>query len=160
PGGGDPPAARHGYVLRPVPRRAGQSGAGGRAGAQGVCDYPEAREGVMPGAETDLADQRALKILFETYWTSSGWRRFEDRITAPADFEYAKRAGLMFEPVRVSHRDTVERAITAVRAIDRVAVANSFVVSLTTRRLEIRSALGSYAVLQHFPVHEPILKEY
>src|SRR5262249_51571529 len=69
------------------------------------------------------------------------------------DFEYAKQAGVMFDPIRVSHDDLVRRAITAVRGVDRLAVANAFVVSLSSKCLDLRSALGSFAVFQHFAKH-------
>jgi hypothetical protein len=107
----------------------------------------------MPTDATPGIDRRAMRILFDTYWTSSGWLDDKARRTPPEDFEYAKRAGVMFDEVRLSHDDVVKRAIAAVRAVDRENVANAFVASLASRRLELRSALGSFAVLQHFPRH-------
>src|SRR5262245_36590248 len=101
------------------------------------------------------ADARAVSVLFDTYWTSAGWRKDNTRSTRPGDFEYAKRAGVMFDPIRVGHDDIVKRAITAVRRVKRQAVADAFIVSLASRCLEVRSALGSFAVLQHFPRHQP-----
>jgi hypothetical protein len=59
----------------------------------------------------------------------------------------------MFDPIRLSHDDIVKRAIAAVRRIERQAVADAFIVSLSSRQLELRSALGSFAVLQHIPRH-------
>jgi hypothetical protein len=107
----------------------------------------------MTKDSTTSIDRRALKVLFDTYWTSAGWRDEQLRATAPDDFEYAKRAGIMFDDLRLSHADIVNRAIAAVRPVDRCAAADAFVVSLSSRRLELRSALGSFAVLQHFPQH-------
>ncbi|HEX5082077.1 MAG TPA: hypothetical protein VFY40_08525 [Blastocatellia bacterium] len=98
-------------------------------------------------------DRRALKALFDAYWTSAGWRDEGARAISPDDFEYGKRVGVMFDDIRLSHADIVSRAISAVRGVDRRAVANAFVASLSSRRLELRSALGSFAVLQHFPRH-------
>jgi hypothetical protein len=92
-----------------------------------------------------------LKILFGTYWSPGGWR--DPPATAAADFRYAKRAGVMFDAVRLSHADVVRRARAAVAAVSRRQVADAFVASLASRRLELRSALGSFAVLQHFPRH-------
>jgi hypothetical protein len=60
----------------------------------------------------------------------------------------------MFETVCLSHDAIVERALSAVRNIDRVYVANAFVVSLSSRRTELRSALGSFAVMQHLRRHD------
>lgn len=99
-------------------------------------------------------DRRAVKILSDTYWTPSGWRDDKARSTPPEDFEYAKRKGVMFDEVNVSHDDLMERALSAVHAVDRWAVADAFIASLSSRRLDLRSALGSFAVLQNFPRHE------
>jgi len=100
-------------------------------------------------------DKRAKKILFDRYWSAAGWRNEREwaKATSAEDFEYAKRAGLMFDVVQVSHDDIVKDAVKIVRKIDRRAVADAFVVSLTSRRLDLRSALGSYAVLQHLSRH-------
>ncbi len=59
----------------------------------------------------------------------------------------------MFDPVRVSHDDIVKRAIAAVRAVKRQFVADAFVVSLSSRRLDLRSALGNFAAFQHIAKH-------
>jgi hypothetical protein len=106
----------------------------------------------MMSKQMTPVDPRALKVLVKTYWTSAGWRNRPT--TSPADFEYAKRAGVMFDHVRLSHSDVVTRAIAAVRGVERRAVADAFIVSLSSRRLELRSGLGSFAVLQHFPAHD------
>lgn len=103
---------------------------------------------------TTPIDRRAHKILFDTYWTPAGWRDDESYLTSTEDFEYAKSQGVMFDPIEVSHAGIVEEAIGASQPIDRLNVANAFLVSLSTRRLDLRSALGSFAVLQHFPRHE------
>ena len=108
---------------------------------------------VMPQDTTTPVDRRALKVLFDTYWTSAGWRDERSRSIPPDDFEYAKQAGVMFDPVRVSHDDIVKRAIAAVRGVKRQAVADAFIISLSSRRLDLRSALGSFAVYQHFARH-------
>lgn len=107
----------------------------------------------MPQDTTTAVDRRALKVLCDTYWTSAGWRDERSRSTPPDDFEYAKQAGVMFDPVRVSHDDIVKRAIAAVRAVKRQFVADAFVVSLSSRHLDLRSALGSFAAFQHIAKH-------
>ncbi len=99
-------------------------------------------------------DKKALKILFSTYWSSKGWKSDVERTTSPDDLRYAKQAGVMFDPIRVSHGDIVQRAIETRSRSNPRAIANAFLASLSTRRLELRSALGSYAVLRHFPAHE------
>ena len=108
---------------------------------------------VMPQDMATPVDRRAIKVLFDTYWAAAGWRDERSQSTPPDDFEYAKQAGVMFDPIRVSHDDLVTRAIGAVRKVERQAVADAFVVSLSSRRLDLRSALGSFAVFQHFAKH-------
>jgi hypothetical protein len=108
-----------------------------------------AKSGMPPVA----VDARALEILFDTYWTSAGWRDEGECSTPAGDLKYAKQAGIMFDPVRLSHDEIVKRAIAAVRAVKRHVVADAFIFSLSSHRLDLRSALGSFAVLQHFPRH-------
>jgi hypothetical protein len=108
----------------------------------------------MPTEAKPSVDRRALKILFDTHWSGGVWRLRDARCIPAEDFAYAKGAGVMFDEVRLSHRDLVERALSAVRAVDRESVADAFVASLSSRQLELRSALGSFAVLQHFPHHD------
>jgi hypothetical protein len=98
-------------------------------------------------------DQKALKILLKTYWSSAGWKPEREQVAPPEDFLYAKRAGVMFDPVRLSHDQVVRRAVEARARVDAGAVADAFLASLSARRLELRSALGSFAVLGHFPEH-------
>jgi hypothetical protein len=98
-------------------------------------------------------DRRALKILFDTHWSPRGWRDEGARSAAPDDFVYAKRAGYMFDALQLSHQDVMKRVAKSLRGIERRAVADAFVASLSSRRLDLRSALGSFAVLQHFPRH-------
>jgi hypothetical protein len=107
----------------------------------------------MPGKAADGVDRRAVKVLYDKYWTSTGWRDEASRSASREDFAYAKRAGVMFDDVTLSHDEIVKRALAAVGAVDRGAAADAFVVSLTSRRLDLRSALGSFAMLQHFPRH-------
>ncbi len=96
-------------------------------------------------------DLRARKILFDTYWTSAGWR--PSPVTVPDDLEYATAAGYMF-PARTAGHD--EWIHTARRIRDRTAVADvaaAFVGSLGRRRLAQRSALGSLASVRHLDEH-------
>jgi hypothetical protein len=98
-----------------------------------------------------VVDRRAVQILFSTYWSSSGWRR--DRSTSPDDYAYAKSAGVMFEPRMISHDDAVSQARDAAAKIAPEKVASAFLASLSTRRLELRSALGSYAIARNLKTH-------
>lgn len=97
----------------------------------------------MPHASI-LPDKKAVKILFAKYWSSAGWQ--SDRSVTAEDFVYAKWAGVMFDPVELSHDAAVERAIAASSAVRRQDVAAAFLASLTSRRLDLRSALGSYSI--------------
>lgn len=54
-------------------------------------------------------DKRALKILSNTHWSTAGWKRQPE--TPADDFSYAKAAGLMFDPVHVTHDQAIDWAI-------------------------------------------------
>jgi len=59
----------------------------------------------------------------------------------------------MFEPKQLTHDGEVEWAISSRSMVSRAQVADAFLASLTTRRLDWRSALGSFAVSLHMPGH-------
>lgn len=60
----------------------------------------------------------------------------------------------MFDaPVRLSHDAVVEDVRRLVGATSLDVVANAFLASLPTRRLDLRSALGSYVVARYLPDH-------
>src|SRR5258708_7882334 len=105
-------------------------------------------------------DSRAAMILIKAYWSADGWRKEEDRKVSSEDFEYAKQAGVMFDPVVVTHDQLVQRAISILDRLSFGAVVDAFVSSISTRRLYVRSALGSYAVLRHFAAHNLLLSQY
>ena len=92
-------------------------------------------------------DQRALQILLDAEGFAPDCSR--------KDFEYAKLAGMMFDDEFLSHDDIANQILNSIQTIDRRSVADAFVASLSTQRLDLRSAMGSYAVLQHFPSHVP-----
>lgn len=104
---------------------------------------------------TSTVDKRALKILLDTYWSPAGWRSGPEQRPNDEDFAYAKSKGLMFDPVELTHSDAVARLLRAVASTDRRKVSDAFLASLSTRRLDWRSALGSYAVFQHMSSHTP-----
>ena len=97
-------------------------------------------------------DKKAKGILFKTYWSSSGWK--DDKTTAPSDFTYAKEKGLMFDPLSISHDDCVNRIIDIVNAITLDQVSKAFLSSLSTRRLDWRSGIGSYNIAKLFTPHK------
>lgn len=59
----------------------------------------------------------------------------------------------MFDPVRLSHDAIISRACRARDSTPPRAAANAFIASLSTRQLQLRSALGSYATGRHLRPH-------
>src|SRR6476661_9797781 len=97
-------------------------------------------------------DKKALKILFDRYWSSAGWKADTARSNiAPEDLAYAINAGYMFLPEHVTHNDVVRRVIAIRDTVTTYEVSQAFLASLSTRRLDLRSALGTFAVAYHFP---------
>lgn len=96
-------------------------------------------------------DKRALQILFDAFWSPTGWKR--DNTITPADFEYARQAGYLFDPVTATHDDIVARLLAVRNGVSVERIADAFLASLSTRRLELRSALGSFSFAAHFPDH-------
>jgi hypothetical protein len=101
-------------------------------------------------------DRRALRILTDTFWSSAGWKS-SPYSTPPADLAYAIQAGYMFPPENVAnttHDAIVARVLRAVEATSLRAVADAFLASLSTRRVEWRSALSSYLYARHIQPHQ------
>jgi hypothetical protein len=96
-------------------------------------------------------DKKALKILFSTYWGASGWKK--EPYVSPADLAYAKWFGLMFDRVYLSHDQGVDWALQSRALVSKKWVADQFLASLTSRRLDLRSALGSFAVGLNLSAH-------
>ena len=96
-------------------------------------------------------DKRALKILSGTYWTSEGWKKQPE--TSAEDFSYAKAAGLMFDRVHATHDQAINWALRSRELVSKKAIVDGFLASLSSRRLDLRSALGSFATSRHFPIH-------
>jgi hypothetical protein len=87
-------------------------------------------------------DGRAVGILLRAYWSCEGWR--EAPVAVPEDLAYAEAAGVMFdELVSKTHDELVGEVVEAVGNLTPEHVADGFLSSLTSRRLELRSALGS-----------------
>jgi hypothetical protein len=60
----------------------------------------------------------------------------------------------MFDPIAFDHNAAVERATNVILRVEKQIVTNAFLSSLSTRRLFLRSALASFAVLKNFKQHE------
>lgn len=71
------------------------------------------------------------------------------------DLRWAKENGLIFEyPAYESHAEAWNRLQAVLGQIDARDVADAFLYSLSTRKLEYRSALGSYYYAKAVPAHE------
>lgn len=97
-------------------------------------------------------DAKAKRILFRTHW-SNGWIDRPLRSTPPEDFAYARAQGVMFDPVTWTHDGNVA-CVQQFRAPDVAQAAGAgFAASLSSRRVEWRSALASWAMVEHLPPH-------
>lgn len=110
------------------------------------------REKLFPTRFVKDMDKKAKDILFKTYWSGKGWKK--DKVTAPDDFLYAKEKGLMFDPLTISHDDCVNRVIGIANSITPEQVVKAFLSSLSTRRLDWRSGIGSYYIAKLFTAHK------
>lgn len=90
-----------------------------------------------------MIDKKALKILFKRYWSSEGWTT---TYLNKEELNYAKAAGVMFEQQKISHQDMIEKIQTLIPTLSLEDVASQFIASLSSRRLDLRSALGSFIV--------------
>lgn len=97
-------------------------------------------------------DEKAKKILFNTYWSSKGWN--DVCTTTPEDFSYAKEKGVMFDPLTISHDECINRIIKIVNSISVEQIAKAFLSSLSTRRLDLRSGIASYHIAKLISPHK------
>lgn len=94
---------------------------------------------------------KGLKILLNTYWGSRGWKNGQ---ISEEDFVIAKEEGYMFDyPVVITHDEHLKKLREVLEQITPEEVANAFLYSLSTRKLEYRSALGSYWYVISIPAH-------
>ena len=98
-----------------------------------------------------MIDPKAKKILFNTYWSSTGLKR--ERVTSEEDFTYAKHHGTMFDNVKHNHSSLFSWLSSEVSKIDQASVGQAFVSSLSSRRVESRSILSSYTYAQNIVTH-------
>lgn len=95
---------------------------------------------------------KGLNILLNTYWSSGGWK---DGTISKDDFEYAKSEGYMFDyPIYETHDATLKKLKKLLLKINPIDIANAFLYSLSTRKLEYRSALGSFYYAKTIPKHK------
>lgn len=92
-----------------------------------------------------------LKTLFALYKSLN----FNEVNISDDEITIAKAQGYMFDyPVYETHADMLKRLRFILEQIDPKDIANAFLFSLSTRRLEYRSALGSYYYAKAIPEHE------
>src|SRR3954462_1353124 len=82
-----------------------------------------------------VSREKALQILLDHYWSPKGWNRH--KAIDAADFAYARQAGYMFDPVTVTHDDIVARLLAVRNRLSIERIADAFLASLSTRRLEL-----------------------
>jgi hypothetical protein len=100
-------------------------------------------------------DARAKKILFDTYWTSKGWiNDHERKVPSAADRAHAKQHGMWFEPLAMGHDALLKQTKQLAKRIAWADVTAAFLASLSTRRLDLRSGVVSYADAIHSDAHK------
>ncbi len=109
-------------------------------------------------------DKKAKKILFDTYWKNGGWidgNIWEngelipnpERTASKDNFGYAKEKGLMFDNFTISHDECIKEIVKLSKSISKEKVTKAFLSSLSTRRLDWRSAIASYYLAQMTTLH-------
>ncbi|WP_328332237.1 hypothetical protein OHA70_13525 [Kribbella sp. NBC_00382] len=95
----------------------------------------------------------ALKALTGTYWSAQGWR-LPSVPPPPAELAAAIAAGVMFPTIpKRSHDELVGEVRDLAKSVPIADAGQAFVASLSSHRLDLRSALGSLAVARHLPAH-------
>jgi hypothetical protein len=95
-----------------------------------------------------------LRPLMDMFWSAQGWRLPEQLPPAPV-LSQAITAGVMFDQPRVhDHDGWIDAARRAAASVSVDEVGDAFLESMMTRRLDLRSALGSYAVARLLPEHD------
>jgi hypothetical protein len=88
----------------------------------------------------------------QTFWSSAGWRT--EPTTPPGELAHAIEVGVMFDgPRSFVHDEVVARVVGEVSRLSLEEVSDAFLGSLTSRRLDMRSVLGSYAVARYLEPH-------
>lgn len=104
-------------------------------------------------------DKQSLEILMNTYWQTPGWRHDNKTYLSPEDFAFAKSKGMMFDNLSLNHEEALHKLFTSIKSLNKRIVTDGFLASLSSRRLDWRSALGSYAVFQNLTAHLPAENE-
>jgi hypothetical protein len=96
----------------------------------------------------------AVRALMGAYWTSNGWLEESER-PGPDSLILAIEAGIAVRDplVRRTHDEWVAVARNAAEQVALSDASEAFLASLSTRRLDLRSALGSLAIAGQLPKH-------
>jgi hypothetical protein len=97
-------------------------------------------------------DPKALRILTQMWWSSRGWR-VPPELPSAEDFAYARGAGLLFDAPQIDHDQLPLQIRRTVLRISVDDVSEAFVSSLSSRRLDLRSALASFVIGRAVPIH-------
>ncbi len=109
----------------------------------------------MPESADRWIDSRGKRILFQSYWSSGGWKVPREE-PSKEDFEYAKATEVMFDPEHLSHDAAVDRTLAARSIGELEAVARAFVASLDRRLVHLRPALASFVYVHSIRPHRLI----
>lgn len=99
-------------------------------------------------------DEKALSIL-------KSYNFLKPTSISEDDFEYAKKAGLMFEAAMQTHESAQEEVFKELSICNKKNITDLFLASLSSNRLDWRIGLPVYAIMQTFPMHifEPASSE-
>lgn len=97
-------------------------------------------------------DKKAKKILTTTFWSAQGWKKTPMSYSGD-DFEYAKAQHMMFDPLTITHDELIRRIRNLHQELTAERVGAAFLHSLSGRRVELRSALSSFALTANVPNH-------
>lgn len=98
-----------------------------------------------------MRNEAAIRILLKGYWGTAGWKEPD---FSQAEVLMLTESGYLKKGARLTHDECLAWAFEVRGKVSRSQVANAFLYSLTSRHLEFRSALGSYAHLEHMPNHK------
>ncbi len=112
-------------------------------------------------------DQKALKLLSKYNSLSQAYARsdvplqaYEQSwldlrgVTSDEQFAYLKEQGLAFDPVTMEHDEAVQRCIAYAKQCRKSHVTDLFLSSFSGGRLDYRSGLAPFAMMQSMPHHD------
>jgi len=111
-------------------------------------------------------DSKALKILMKynafaalcesSPYPLAAWEKeyVEKHRTTPEDMAYLRLHGLAPDAVSLKHNEAISKCFLYYEKCKKISVTNAFLVSLSSARLEYRSGLPAFAIMQTMPDHE------